>query len=222
MECEDTRFSIKDCALIAIATGKRAQNLRELKEYLTSISPESIYYHFWGSLLRPRFDDPEYHNDFAVWVAHSLHDKILAERLASLMPVDYSDMEDLRHEIIEMIEERLDETEVPLWSSRDKQFEFIRSQIVIFNTHHVVHKPEQFTGLLPHLAVGSIFFHFIDARRRNENSLDDFQNWLMNFGEKYFALRERLRMIDPYFMSLTELREEITTAFESCFQGDCK
>jgi hypothetical protein len=57
-------FQIKDCTLIAIATGERVRNLRELRERLHDIDPNSICYHFWGGLLRPRFDDSEYHPDF--------------------------------------------------------------------------------------------------------------------------------------------------------------
>jgi hypothetical protein len=118
-------FAIKDCTLIAIATGKKAQNLRELKDHLGIIEPNSIYYHFWGGLLRPRFDDPEYHNDFAIRIAHSLHDKILAERLAVIDPVEFETLEDLRNKLIETIDESLDETEFPSWAKRDGQFEFM-------------------------------------------------------------------------------------------------
>jgi hypothetical protein len=66
-------FAIKDCDLIAIATGMRAQNLRELRDRLTVVHPGCIYYHFWGGLLRPKFTDPEYNNDFAAWVFYGLH-----------------------------------------------------------------------------------------------------------------------------------------------------
>jgi len=59
-------FAVKDCALIAIATGERAHNLRELRDRLETTRPGCIYHHFWGGLLRPSFDDPEYQNDFAV------------------------------------------------------------------------------------------------------------------------------------------------------------
>ena len=48
-------FIVKDCALIAIATGIRAQNLRELRDRLRDIDLNCVYYHFWGGLLRPRF-----------------------------------------------------------------------------------------------------------------------------------------------------------------------
>ena len=71
-------FSVKDCALVTIATGKKAQNLKEMREHLLNIHLGSIYHHFWGGLLRPRFDDPEYNNDFAEWVRHALQDNIHA------------------------------------------------------------------------------------------------------------------------------------------------
>jgi hypothetical protein len=212
-------FLIKDCALIAMATGKRAQNLRELREHLRDIDPNSIYYHFWGGLLRPRFDDPEYHNDFAIWVAHSLHNKILAERLAVIDPVKFEKLEDLREELIETLEEYLDETEYLTWSKPDDQFEFIRSQLVVLNTHISVKEPVEFVDVLPAICVGSIFFHFIDGRRRNQNSLDDFQNWLLNFGDEYKVLSRDINCIDPYFSPLTELREELSEVFNNHFHG---
>ena len=217
-ESEIAPFSVKDCALIAIATGERAQNLRELRERLRNIDPNSIYYHFWGGLLRPRFDDPEYHNDFAIWVAHSLHNRILAERLAVIDPVVFDTLEDLGNELIETIEEYLDETEHLIWSKRDDQFEFIRSQIVVFDTRTVVVKPVDFVHMLPRMSLGSIFYHFIDGRRRNEDSVDDFQNWLMNFGPKYEDLCQKIDCIDPYFTPLKKLRDELTEVFASSLQ----
>jgi hypothetical protein len=206
-------FAIKDCALIAIATGKRAQNLRELRDHLHEINAQSIYYHFWGGLLRPRFDDPEYHNDFAIWVAHSVHDKVLAERLAVIDPVTFETLEGLRNELIETIEERLDEVELPMWARRDDSFEFIRSRIIVFDTKISVQKPEDFAHVLPQMSAGSIFYHFIDARQRTQNSVDDFQNWLVSFGKEYEVLRKGIDGIDPYFSSLIKLRDELTEVF---------
>ena len=75
-------FHIKDCSIAALATGRRAQNLRELRDHVRTVDAACIYYHFWGSRLLPRFDDPEYNNDFAAWCRHALQDDIMAERLA--------------------------------------------------------------------------------------------------------------------------------------------
>lgn len=211
-------FAVKDCALIAIATGMRAQNLRELRERLRTIDPNCIYYHFWGGLLRPRFDDPEHHNDFAIWVAKSLHNKTLAERLAVIDPVAFDTLDALRDELIDVIDESLDQTEFPKWAERDDQFEFIRSQIVVFDTGSRAEVPRDFIGLLPGMSAGSIFYHFIDARRRRENALDDFQNWLSACGEDFEHLCYRINRIDPYFTPLTRLRDELAEVFRAHFQ----
>lgn len=212
-------FIIKDCTLIAIATGKRAGNLRELRALLQDIDLGCIYYHFWGGLLRARFDDPEYHNDFSLWVRHALYDKVLAERLSLIDPTNFPDLESLKQELLEIMEERLDEIDYSPNAPRDHQFEFIRSQIVIFTTKNTVKKPQDFAKILPHMSVGSIFFHFIDARRRNPEALDDFSNWLRNFGQKYNDLGDLVKEIDPYFSSLTGLRNELTQSFRTFFNN---
>jgi hypothetical protein len=213
-------LDIRDCALIAIATGKRAQNLRELREHLRTIDLNCIYYHFWSGLLRPRFDNPEYHNDFAIWVAHSLHNKILAERLAVIDPAIFNSLEELRGELIDIIEETLDETEYPIWAKRDDQFEFIRSQMVVFDVNISVKAPLDLAHLIPKMSSGSIFFHFIDGRRRNEDEKDDFHNWLLQFGEEHERLIENISHIDPYFSSLADLRNQLAKTFSDYFQRE--
>jgi hypothetical protein len=212
-------FLIKDCALIAVATGKKAQNLRELRDYSGEISLDSIYYHFWGGLLRPKFDDPEYHNDFAIWARHSLHDKILAERLAVIDPNEFGSLEELRQELVEILDERIYEEEYPLWARSDDQFEFIRSQIVIFNTHHIVSDPIEFVDALPKMSLGSIFFHFIDALRRNPDSIDDLRVWLGRFEKKYQNVIHKLASIDPYFLTLNQLRTKVANILEQNLTG---
>ena len=212
-------FFIKDCALIAIATGKRAQNLRELTERLREVEANSVFYHFWGGLLRPRFDNPEYHNDFAIWVAESLHNKVLAEKLAAIDPSAFENIEELRNEVIETLEEALDDAEYPLWAKKDSLFDFIRCRLVIFDTKMRVLAPEDLLPLLPNLSLGSIFFHFIDGRRRNRNSLDDFRNWITSFGVPYEELVRSIGEICPYFTPLNKLREQLTEVFERYFEG---
>jgi hypothetical protein len=212
-------FAVKDCALIAIATGKRAQNLQELTDRLREVESNSVFYHFWGGLLRPRFDNPEYHNDFAVWVAESLHNKALAEKLAVIDASSFETIEELRNEVMEILEEELDESDYPSWAKKDSLFDFIRCRLVIFDTKLMVAVPEDFVALLPNLSLGSIFFHFIDGRRRNKNSLDDFRNWITSFGPSYEDLVRRIGEICPYFAPLAKLREQLSQAFRVCFEG---
>lgn len=210
-------FEVKDCTLIAIATGVQAQNLRELREKMETIHPGSIYYHFWGGMLHSRFEEPEFNNDFAAWVRHALHDPVLAERLAVIDPTDSPDLEALRQELIEVMEERLYELEHIPWARPGEEFHFIRSQIVVFDTYRRLRDPEELPYLLPNFSLGSLFYHFIDARRRTPEGVDDFRAWLCGFGGKYDDLCEMIAAIDPYFTTLTELRQILSKVFMDYF-----
>lgn len=212
-------FVIRDCALASIATGRRAQNLRELCDQLAEVDLSSIYFHFWGCLLRPRFDDPEYNNDIAAWVGHSLREFALAEQLAVIDPAEFTDLGELRQELLDAIEAHLDTTEFLTWSRRQDQFHFRRAQIVVFDTGRQVTAPAEFAGLMPALSLGSVFYHFIDGRRRPPQLLDDFRVWLGQFGDRHEDLIQRLAGVDPYFTTLAELRATLAEVFRSHFAG---
>lgn len=211
-------FAVRDCTLVAIATGRRAQSLRELRDGLLAVPQESVYFHFWGRLLRPRFDDTEFHNDFATWARQCLHDPTLAERLAVIDPADFADLEALRNEAVDVIDERLDETDT-LHSRRDRQFHFRRCQTAVFDTSNRISDPGELPDALKAMSLGSIYYHIIDARRRAPVRTDDIAAWLSQFGKKYDGLCAQLGAVDPYFSSLAELREELRAVVTAYFSG---
>lgn len=217
-ELSSMPFAVQDCALITIASGAKAQNLREFRESLEKVPKGSIYHHFWGRLLRPQFDEPEYNNDFASWAYRGLHDKKLAERLSMVIPTDFEDLESLRQEVLEVVEERLDASELVPWARADQQFYFLRSQVVVFDTGLRFDKPEDIVSYIPSFSTGSIYYHFIDARSRTAENKDDFSSWLRGFGEEYELLLNRLRSVDPYFSSLKEIRQIVTGIFQQFFE----
>ena len=194
---------------MAIATGTRAHTLKEMRDALSVVHPGCIHHHFWGGLLRPSFDDPEYHNDFALWARRFLHDGVVAERLAVIHPEDFTDVEDLRLELIDVLEERLFESEWTHWARSEQEFHFVRSLIVVFDTHQEIMRPEELTQVIRHMSVSSIFYHFVDARRRTPRGTDDFRAWLEWFDGRYQKLVEQLAAIDPYFLNLSELRQAL-------------
>ena len=216
---EETNFNIMDCALIAIATGEKAQNLRELRDYLKNTHPGCLYYHFWGARLHSHFDDMEFQNDFAIWTSRKLNDSKISEQLSLIDPNIYKDMEELRTEVIEIIEQQLYELEYVPWAKRGQEFHFIRSQIVIFDTGVSVNDPKDLLKRIPEMSIGSIFYHFIDSRRRLPDNRSDFSVWLDRFRNKYTGLIKDLDMIDPYFTTLNELRQDINTVFINYFEG---
>jgi hypothetical protein len=207
-------FALKDCALLAISTGRTAQNLRELASHIEQVHPESIYYHFWGNRLRPRFEPPEFQNDFATWARHALADHPLSERLGIIDPTKFSGLEELREEVLDVIEERLAESDYICWATGDREFSFIRSQIVVFDTGIRASTPEELGEMMPGLTVSSIFYHFIDGRRRVPDGVDDFRAWLKDWDKGYVTLIDALASVDPYFVTLTELRERLVKVFD--------
>ena len=215
---ERAPFAVKDCALVVLATGVHAQSLQGLYEGLLAVPTDSIYHHFWGGLLRPRFDDPEFNNDFAAWVRHALHDLPLAERLAVIDPADFMDTEALRQEVLEVVEQRLDEINEPLWAPRDQRFHFMRGQLVVFDTGIRISDPRELVDLLPRLSLGSMYYHVIDARSRPLHGVDDFRTWI----DGHEGLGAALGQIDPYFTSLKDLREQYAQVVADYFSEDAR
>ena len=203
-------FIIKDCALLAIATGQRAYNLSELADRMANVPIDCLYYHFWGGLLRPVFDDPDFRNDFAVWANRSLNDPVIAERLGIIDPTLFEDFDHLREALVEVIEDRIAESETVHTMIALEPFHFMNFQIVIFDTGIRINQPEELRLIAPKLSLGSFFYHFIDSRRRLHEEHDDFSEWMTSLGGKYRDCISALRSLDPYLNNLSELRELVS------------
>jgi Family of unknown function (DUF5752) len=199
-------FRFMDCAITTLALGKSAQNLRELRDRMTEVPQQSISHHFYEALLRPVFDDPEYRNDFAVWARRQLHDNLLAERLGALDPMEFESLETLRQEVIDIIEDRLAEVTFVPWAAPGHEFHFQRSQMIVLDTGHLAATPADLAARVPRLSTGSIFYHFIEGRRRPPLKVDDFSFWLAGWGPELEPEREAIAAIDYHLWSLTEMR----------------
>jgi len=206
---DGTAFIVRDSALIQLATGIRAQNVRELRDRLAIVPAECIDYHFWSGPLRPEFDDPEYGNDFASWAKHGLHDDALAEQLASIDPARCDTLEALREEVIDVLERRIDEGAYLTWARPDRQFHFLRSQMVVFDTGRRIQTPLDLPAAIGAMSTGSVYFHFVQARRRPPTCVDDFRSWLAPQGSEYEAVSRALANVDPSFTTLAGLRDEL-------------
>ena len=56
---------------------------------------------------------------------------------------------------------------------------------------------------------GSVYFHFLEARRRPPLGRDDFTSWLMEDEEANRPYIQALASIDFYFHTLVHLRREL-------------
>lgn len=206
-------FEIKDCTLITRMAGiDAAMNLRELRERVLVCPIECLFHHFCETVIRPTFDDPQFRNDFAGWAAHSLRDSVLAERLGVLNPYSLDNIEELRYEMVEIFDERLSEIDHVPWVHKGDSFKFMQAVTVVFQTGDCLKEATDLKRLLPEMTLSSIYYHFVEARRRTSDGNDDFSNWLSSFGDSTAEMRQSLQGIDFYFMTLNEVKDRLATA----------
>lgn len=213
-------FQVKDCTLITRMAGIReAMNLRELEERLQQVPDECLFHHFCENVIRPTFDDPEYPNDMAYWAGHQLNDHILAERLAVINPYKTESFNDLRQQVLDIIQERLSELNYIPWAPRKNPFQFLQAVTVVFDTGIELNTIEDFYKKLEEFSLGSVYYHFVEARRRTPNGMDDFSAWLLELEDDHQELINSLAEIDFYFLSLPQLRQTLRETVSAYIKG---
>ncbi len=208
-----TPFEIKDCILLVrMSNLLPAVNLRELRDRLAVCDENVLYHHFCETPLRAMFDAPDYRNDFAVWVYQYLGDRALAERLGILDPYDFTSFEELRYVVLDIIDERLSELPMVPWARPGDEFSFKQATTVVFDTGERIADPRELAPAIRAMTDGSIYYHFLEARRRPPVGMDDFSAWLTQAGPEYDRYARELGTIDYYFHSMVHLRADILRA----------
>lgn len=206
-------FEIKDCALLRQMSGlPPAFNLRELRERIAVCSPDVLYHHFCETPLAPSFDYPDYRNDFAVWARRRLGDHIVAERLGMIDPYAFPSMHELRQFTLEVLDERLSEVSMIPWSRQGHEFYFMQAVTVVFDTGKRVSRLDELPFAIGLMTNGSIYFHVLEARRRDPVGLDDFSAWLQEYEGDWKRYVDAIRGIDVTFHTLGEIRQELVEA----------
>jgi hypothetical protein len=202
-------FIIRDCSLLAKTSGLPAAiNLRELRDRLTLCSQNVLYHHFCETPLVPSFDNPDYRNDFAAWALLQLGDRVLAEQLGIINPYIFPDLEKLREQVLEILDERLSEVHFVPSCQRGGEFFFTEAVTVVFDTGKRITSPKALPEAIGTMTNGSIYYHFFEARRREPVDVDDFSAWLSGFpGQEGWC--RALQAVDFVFFTLPELRGEL-------------
>src|SRR5438876_12300547 len=93
--------------------GVRAQDERELVEFLRQVPVGSVFHHTCGYFLRHRIFVGPYANDFATWTAVHLGDRVPGERLPVAHPVALADLEQLPAALISLVSDHLGRLRAP-------------------------------------------------------------------------------------------------------------
>jgi hypothetical protein len=205
-----TPFEVKDCALLVRMSGlSPATNLREMRDRVAGCSESVLFHHYCEATLRATFDNPDYRNDFAVWAKLYLGDRVLAERLGILDPYSFRSLEELRAATLEVIDERLGESLMVPWARPGDEFLFLEATTVVFDAGIRIAHPSRLGAVIRRMTNGSVYFHFLEARRRPPFGKDDFTAWLMGDEEANRPYIRALASVDFYFHSLPHLRREL-------------
>ncbi len=211
-------FTFVGCVELQEMLGRRARNEQELLEHLEEIPADSIYFHTYSYFLRHSYIKGPYPNDFATWTAQEVGDNVLGERLGILNPFAFESVEALRSEIISIIDDHLKALKVVPRVVHGEPFEFMSSRIIEIPTGIEVETFEDFASALKDVDVSVIYFHVFEAELRMDKGKSDFAIWLeTSVGQG--ALAERLDAIDPYLLSLEEIRAQILERCHEALDG---
>ena len=210
-------FEFRQCLSILKSTGNKAGNLQELKNVIAVISDECIFHHTYQYFIKGHI--LEYTNDFAHWAGESLEERALSESLSNIDPYDFTNITDLRNELIKVIDEYLALFPSPRDVRPGDEFYFNETVTVIFPVGLRANNLAEFMTAMKFIDSVSIYYHFYEARIRLGKGTDDFSRWIEgSLGKKELA--GRVGSIDLFMHTIEEIREHIVSAVEEEVRKD--
>lgn len=216
MEQVNVPFAFKQCVSVLKSTGRKATNLRELRDGIELVSGKSVFHHTYQYYLKEHI--LEYTNDFAHWAGESLEERALAERLSNIDPYESIGVEDLRVKLIEVIDQYLAAFPEPRQAIPGDEFFFNETLTLVFPAGIAVKNLAEFLMAVKYVESGSLYFHFYEARMRTGRG-DDFSRWFEDvLGETDLA--RRVRSIDLFMHGIGRIREHIASLVEQKVKRD--
>lgn len=200
-------FQFSSSASLEMLTGRKAHNLEELLDLLRTCRSSSIFYHTFSAFLKLKEADVPYNSDFAIWVARSLNEKALAEKLMAVDFSDYGTTEELRSRLIELIEAHRSERPEAFRKTVEDPFHLYDITRVVFLTDKFAYDLASFQETLAHISMYSFYLHFIESRLQALED-NDFSEWIQHsLGMPDLA--ERIRRIDLNMYTIEGLRSRV-------------
>lgn len=198
-------FVFVGCIELREILGHRARDERELMERLEQVPAGSVYCHTHSVFLRHPQLTRTYPNDFANWVAAHIRDQVLAERLSVVDPFQFASLEELREELVSVIDHHISTLHpVPRVVFGDPFF-FVQSHVLEVSTGLEAWTLSDFRRCLAAVDASAVYFHVLDAKARRGLRAGDFADWIGNqLG--LVSLAEEIGRINPYLGGLEQIR----------------
>jgi hypothetical protein len=201
-------FQFATVSYLTRICNQRAKNLGELRSGLETCSDASIFYHTFQSLMRHHFLTDGFSNDVAQWVLAALNRSHLAEQLAALDIRGYTDLRDLRNDMLRVTDEFCAAHPQDLERPAFEPFYFCESFEVMLPQTWEAATLEEFRNGLEHLSNGAFYYHFLISRLRLQLRTNDFSQWFVNeLGLE--PLARRTDRIDIYTNTLENARAKL-------------
>ncbi len=210
-------FDFQQAISIRKSTGKKAKDLRELRDLIAVVSEESIFHHTYQYFLKGHF--LEYTNDFGQWAGQSLGETVLSEHLSNVDPYSFGSINQVRDELLRVIDEYERHFPEPREAVPGNEFYFNESVALIFPEGVRARNLAEFLMAIKYVDPGCIYFHFYEARSRMRGETDDFSRWFEE-GLGKGALADRIRAIDPFMHTIEGIRQIIVALVEAELRQD--
>jgi hypothetical protein len=204
----ESPFQFATVSYLTRICNQTARNLGELRTGLETCSDASIFYHTFQSLGRHHFLTEGFSNDIAQWVLAALNRTNLAEQLAALDIRGYTDLRDLRNDMLRITDEFLAANPAELERPAFEPFYFCETIEVLLPSTLEAATLEDFQRAMEHLSNGAFYYHFVISRLRLQLRTNDFSQWFANeLGLE--TLARRTDRIDIYTNTLESTREKL-------------
>jgi len=187
--------------------GLRAKNPVELLENIKKVPIGSIYYHTHRFIQQHQYLSPEPPNDFALWLKDTLHLERLGEAFLDVDTVSFIDLEDLREELVRILDGYISRGECLVDCPICQEFDFMSCKIFVLPTSYTAKDLAEFVEILRRISIHSLYFHMFEARMRLKRPENDFSAWFKSIGQEDLA--EEISRLDPYSLTLEGLRLKI-------------
>ena len=210
-------FDFRACISVLKSTGKKARNLRELRDIISVVSEDCLFHHTYQYFLKGHV--LEYTNDFAHWAGESLEERALAERLANIDPYDLGSIDAVRRALVDAIDDYLVHFPEPREAMASDEFYFNETVSLVFPVGVRARNLAEFLAAIKYVDAACIYYHFFEARMRLGSGKDDFSSWMdQALGKTELALK--VRSIDPFMHSLEDIRRHLIDVVEEVVRKD--
>lgn len=219
MRVAEHPFVFMGCVELRQALDLHAVDARELLAGVREAGADAIFFHTYGYFLRHRPFTTAYGNDFARWAAVELRDQVLAERLAVVDPFAFPTLDELREELVTIVEDHVRGADTIVRLPFARGFHFQQSHLVEVPLGPRARTLREFRDGLAIVDASAVYLHMVAARARRGRAVGDFGGWLrtsLGMG----ALAGEIARIDAYLTTLERVRGRLLNLVDAALEAD--